>query len=44
LNTSPAEKTVDQPKVSSVEERLRRLRDLKDKGLITNKDYEVQKS
>lgn len=43
LNTSPVEKVVDQPKVSSVEERLRRLRDLKDKGLITNKDYEVQK-
>lgn len=37
------EKIVAQPKVSDVEERLRRLKDLKDKGLITNKDYDVQK-
>lgn len=32
-----------QPKIGGVEERLRRLKDLKDKGLITNKDYEIQK-
>lgn len=39
----PKEQPVSQPKANDVEERLRRLKDLKDKGLITNKDYEVQK-
>lgn len=37
------EKIVVQPHIGDVEERLRRLKDLKDKGLITNKDYDVQK-
>ena len=37
------EQVVDQPKIGGVEERLRRLKDLKDKGLINNKDYEIQK-
>lgn len=42
-DSKPKEQIVAQPKVNDVEERLRRLKDLKDKGLITNKDYETQK-
>lgn len=34
---------MDQPKIGGVEERLRRLKDLKEKGLITSKDFEVLK-
>lgn len=42
-DSKTTEQVVDQPKIGGVEERLRRLKDLKDKGLITNKDYEIQK-